>query len=116
MLNAAEIGNRIKEKQKEKNYKQKDLIEKTGISKGAISNYCSGTRIPDTESILKLAYALETSIEWLLTGKATNENFTDDELEILHSYQNASSAIQEATRKLLDVPDKNIKSSASKIG
>ena len=28
MLNAIEIGNRIKEKQKEKNFKQKDIIEK----------------------------------------------------------------------------------------
>ena len=73
MLNAIEIGNRIKEKQKEKNFKQKDIIEKTGISKAAISNYISGTRVPDTESALKLSLVLETSIEWLLTGKTTNE-------------------------------------------
>ena len=82
MLNAIEIGNRIKEKQKEKNFKQKDIIEKTGISKAAISNYISGTRVPDTESALKLSLVLETSIEWLLTGKTTNENFSEDEKEI----------------------------------
>ena len=48
-----------KEKQKEKNFKQKDIIEKTGISKAAISNYISGTRVPDTESALKLSLVLE---------------------------------------------------------
>ena len=116
MLNAIEIGNRIKEKQKEKNFKQKDIIEKTGISKAAISNYISGTRVPDTESALKLSLVLETSIEWLLTGKTTNENFSEDEKEIIHWYKQATPAIQEAVRKLLDVPEKNEKSSDLKIG
>lgn len=109
MLNAIEIGNRIKEKQKEKNFKQKDIIEKTGISKAAISNYISGARVPDTESALKLSLVLETSIEWLLTGKTTNENFSEDEKEIIHCYKQAAPAIQEAVRKLLDVPEKNEK-------
>ena len=116
MLNAIEIGNRIKEKQKEKNFKQKDIIEKTGISKAAISNYISGVRVPDTESALKLSLVLETSIEWLLTGKTTNENFSEDEKEIIVAYKNAAPAIQEAVRKLLDVPEKNEKSSDLKIG
>lgn len=116
MLNAIEIGNRIKEKQKEKNFKQKDIIEKTGISKAAISNYISGARVPDTESALKLSLVLETSIEWLLTGKTTNENFSEDEKEIIHCYKQATPAIQEAVRKLLDVPEKNEKSSDLKIG
>ena len=116
MLNAIEIGNRIKEKQKEKNFKQKDIIEKTGISKAVISNYISGARVPDTESALKLSLVLETSIEWLLTGKTTNENFSENEKEIIYCYKQAAPAIQEAVRKLLDVPEKSEKSSDLKIG
>ena len=52
--------------------------------------------MPDTESALKLSLILETSIEWLLTGKTTNENFSEDEKEIIHCYKQATPAIQEA--------------------
>lgn len=121
MLNAKEIGKRIKEKQTEKNYKQKDLIEKTGISKGAISNYCSGARIPETESILKISFALDTSMEWLLTGKSTNENFTDEEKEIIKNLRllpdpekyKFYGRIEEAAEKYKNV---QTESSISKIG
>nr|WP_296085830.1 helix-turn-helix transcriptional regulator [uncultured Blautia sp.] len=86
------------------------------MSKAAISNYISGVRVPDTESTLKLSLVLETSIEWLLTGKTTNENFSEEEKEIITAYSNAVPAIQEAVRKLLDVTDKSEKSSDLKIG
>ena len=86
-LDVKEISERLKLKQKEKKLKQKDIIEKTNISKAAISNYFNGNRIPDTESILKLSIVLDTSIEWLLTGKSTNENLTEDELEVIQKFR-----------------------------
>ena len=63
------IGTRIIERMKVLGLKQVDIIRETGISKTAISNYVNGNRIPDTLSIYKLSQALETSIEWILTGK-----------------------------------------------
>ena len=51
MLNANEIGNRIRLKIKESGLKQKDIVESSGISKAALSNYISGNRVPDTEAI-----------------------------------------------------------------
>lgn len=105
LLRAEEIGKRIKEKQIELGYRQKEIIEKTGISKAAISNYINGSRVPDTESILKLSIALETTIEWLLTGKSTNENLSEEEKLIIKAYRETDPAIQTATKKLLDVKD-----------
>ena len=106
MLDSTAIGNRIKEKQEEHHYKQKEIVEKTGISKSAISNYISGNRVPDTETILKLSYILETSVEWLLTGKSTNENYTKE----------ADPAEQGVIKKILDIKEPEEKLSQSKIG
>lgn len=115
-LDAIKIGERIKEKQLEYGYKQKEIIEKTGISKAAISNYVNGNRIPDTESALKLSNVLNISMEWLLTGKTTNENLSLEEQLLLDAYRDANPAIKMATRKLLDIPDNTEKLSQSKIG
>jgi len=118
MLNANEIGSRIRLKIKESGLKQKDIVESSGISKAALSNYISGNRVPDTEAIYKISKELGTSIEWILTGEYTNENFSEDEIRIIQAYKNANSGIKEATRKLLDInePYSTGKSSDSKIG
>ena len=116
MLDSTAIGNRIKEKQKEHHYKQKEIVEKTGISKSAISNYISGNRVPDTETILKLSYILETSVEWLLTGKSTNENFTKEEQSIIAAYREADPAEQGVIKKILNIQEPEEKLSQSKIG
>ena len=116
MLDSIAIGNRIKEKQEEHHYKQKEIVEKTGISKSAISNYISGNRVPDTETILKLSYVLNTSIEWLLTGKSTNENYTAEEKSVIEAYRKADSAEQGVIKKILDIQETEEKLSHSKIG
>jgi len=106
MLNAIEIGNRIQDRQKKLGLKQKDIIKMSGVSKAAISNYVNGNRIPDTEAVLKISIALKTTVEWILIGKSTNENYTDEEKQLLEAYRIAPPGIKEATKKLLDV--KNI--------
>ena len=41
----------------------------------ALSQYCTGKRVPDTVSLYKIATALGVSMEWVLTGEdVTNEN------------------------------------------
>lgn len=78
-MNYVGIGNRILYKLKTLNLKQTDLCTKTGLSSTAISNYCTEKRIPDTDSLYKISTALNTSMEWLLTGKdTTNEEIEKD--------------------------------------
>lgn len=116
MLDSIEIGQRIKERQKMLKLKQKDIVEKTGISKAAMSNYVNGVRIPETETLYKISQILNTSMEWILVGKSTIENFTPEEKKIIESYRIANTGIQEAARKLLDVPELEEKSSTYNIG
>lgn len=63
------IGERIAIRLEFLNQKQADLSRVTGISTNAISQYATGKRVPDTSSIYAISLALQTTVEWLLTGK-----------------------------------------------
>lgn len=89
MLDTNQISNRIVNRIKELGMKQKDICEKAGIAKSAMSNYMNGNRVPDTETILKLSNILEISIEWILTGESSNVNKVElsmNEIELLSSF------------------------------
>ena len=67
-LEYSHVGERIVSRIKDLRFKQADLCRETGLSATAISQYCTGKRIPDTGSLHKIALVLQTSMEWLLTG------------------------------------------------
>ena len=75
------VGVRIISRLKELGLKQADLCRESGISSNAISQYCTGKRVPDTTALLKIATVLKTSMEWILTGDSTtNENTTNESM------------------------------------
>ena len=58
------IGQTIKRLRKERNLTQEELAEKSGVSRGTISALESGTiRITTTKTLVKLAQALETTVD-----------------------------------------------------
>lgn len=57
---------RIKEGMELRGLKQADLVEKTGISKGALSSYISGRYIPKQNNIYLISKALNVSESWLM--------------------------------------------------
>ena len=74
----SDVGNRIARRIKELDMRQLDVCNKTGLSTTALSQYCTGKRVPDTVSLYKIATALGVSMEWVLTGEdVTNENSQD---------------------------------------
>lgn len=62
----ATTANRIKEALQIRNLKQADLVEKTRISKGALSSYISGNYVPKQKNIYLIAKALDVSEAWLM--------------------------------------------------
>lgn len=60
------IAERIKEGMEIRQLKQTDLVEKTGISKGALSSYISGRYQPKQNNIYLIAKALDVSEAWLM--------------------------------------------------
>lgn len=62
----ATTAQRIKEGMEIRGYKQADLVEKTGISKGVLSSYLSGRYSPKQTNTYLIARALNVSEAWLM--------------------------------------------------
>ena len=62
----ATTSERLREIMSIRNVKQADIIEKTGINKGALSSYISGRYVPKQDNIYRLAKALDVNPAWLM--------------------------------------------------
>ena len=62
----ATTADRIKEAMELRDMRQADLVEKTGISKGALSSYISGRYVPKQNNVYLIAKALDVSEAWLM--------------------------------------------------
>lgn len=60
------IAERIREGMEIRNIKQVDIVEKTGINKGALSSYISGKYEPKQNNIFLIAKALDVNEAWLM--------------------------------------------------
>ena len=119
------ISDRIKEAMSIKNMKQTDLVEKTGISKGALSSYIAGRYIPKQTNTYKIAKALEVDVSWLMGNDVPMEPkisgiLTNYELASisnkLRTDQNAQKLIKIYFEKLDDTNKKRILDLAEALG
>lgn len=60
---------RIKQARKARNYTQKALADKIGISNAALSKIESGVNNPARSTLMSIASALNVSLKWLETGE-----------------------------------------------
>lgn len=76
------IADRIKEGMAARGLRQTDIIEKTGINKGALSSYISGRYEPKQNNIYLIAKALNVNEAWLMGADVPMErnNFEDQTL------------------------------------
>lgn len=73
------FAERLKEAMEEKNLKQSDLSNTTGIDKGSISHYLSGKYEPKQKAINKLAVLLNVSEMWLWGYDVPKERLESEE-------------------------------------
>lgn len=66
-------ADRIKEGMELRQLKQSDLVEMTGISKGALSSYISGRYVPKQTNIYLISKALNVNESWLMGNDAPME-------------------------------------------
>ncbi len=81
-MNNKLIGNRINTVLANQNKKQKELAKELGVKDNIVSYWCSGTRMPNTEQIVKIAKLLGVSADYLL-GLADCQN-SDQSIEGIH--------------------------------
>ena len=65
------IGNRISELRKKKGYTQEYIAEQLGVSRQAVSKWEQDQTCPDTKNLITLSDLLESTVEYLTTGKTT---------------------------------------------
>jgi len=102
MLN---IGRKIAELRKEKNWSQTDLAKAVEVSRDIIGKYERGEHSPSIEIATKLAEALEVSVDYLL-GK---ERFGKYDKEAIKRLEGIQSMDTDTRSKLFDIIDTYIR-------
>lgn len=67
------FGARVKEMRKHRHWTQKELANRIGIRFQLLNKYEGGQHIPPAETLIKLADALDTTVDYLLTGDPVKE-------------------------------------------
>lgn len=74
------MNNRIKELRTQKKMKQSELASILGISTSAIGMYEQGRRDPDPQTLLRIAQALDVSVDYLICANDMVANFDVDSM------------------------------------
>lgn len=107
----ATISERLRQIMSIRNVKQAEIIEMTGMNKGALSSYLSGRYMPKQDNIYKLAKALDVNPAWLMGLDVPMEapqdpiDYEDDKVKqaliMYNAYANASPDVRQAVEILL---------------
>ena len=90
-----ELSNRIYELRTQKGLSQKELGAILGVSNKAVSKWETGTAIPKTETLIKLAEVFEISTEELLSSVCKDENIKDRV-----AYRTSTSVVPKSTKEI----------------
>ena len=71
------FGERILKLLKDYGYTQREFADMIGVSEGALSRYLNDSREPQMEIIANMATALNTTTDYLLSGKNDTESFEE---------------------------------------
>lgn len=77
------FGSRLQKARKEKGYSREKLGQLTALTGRAIQNYENGSRSPKTEITLRLAEALDVSVNYLINGTEEIDLTEEDQKDIL---------------------------------
>ena len=67
------FGARLKQLRKQRHWTQKELAARVDIRFQLLNKYESGQHIPPAETLIRLAQALDTTVDYLLTGNPMEE-------------------------------------------
>jgi len=93
------MKNRIREIRKERGLTMKELGVVVGLAESTISQYETGKRQPDNETLLRLAEYFGVTVDYLLGGAAPGPSITfDDFTYAMHGH---SGELTEHDKKIL---------------
>ncbi len=98
------FGVRIKELRKGKKWTQKELANKLDVRFPQLNKYECGLHTPPMDKLIKMSEVFDTTIDYLLTGKRTEDSPLHN-LRLLERFQaleDSSNEDQETVIKLID--------------
>ena len=81
------IGNRIRTLRKQLNYSQEYVAEQLDVTRQAVSKWEKDLTSPDTDNIIQLAKLLNSTVEYIASGKKENFDFNRNEKHKLSKKQ-----------------------------
>lgn len=106
-MKTSNISNRLKELMSEFDITQKDICAKTGISKGAISQYVNGGFEPKHDRVGMISEAYGVDPAWLMGydvpmyGKNSEESAVED-FEVLDKFSRLSKRDKQLIMNMID--------------
>lgn len=87
-MNEENFWNRVKALLKQNKLTQENLAEKAGLNFNNLKQQIFYNRIPDAVQSVAIAQVLETSVEYLVTGKNPGDAYKipDDLLSVMRKY------------------------------
>lgn len=105
-MDSVDLGKRIREARKKKNYTQQKLAEEADIGEVYLSEIERGTKIPSLKVFMKIADALNVSADYLLRYElSSGEHYIYD--EITEKMKGLSSEDRRVATEILDAYIRN---------
>lgn len=98
-----EVNGAIESLLKKKNMTQKQLSSMTGITESAISRYISGDRVPRGVNLVKIAKALGTTTDNLLSASESSDGTESFDYTKSLIARNASKMSMEQKKELMNL-------------
>ena len=89
------MKNRIKDLREDRDLRQIDLAEATGIDQRTISNYESGKTNPDSEALIRLADFFGVSIDYLVGRVEYNVYNSEKRRELIEKMKQMLDALKD---------------------
>ena len=98
------FGARLKALRKHKRWSQKELAAKVDIRFQQLNKYESGLNLPPAETLIQLADALATTVDYLLTGNPVEDSPLGNSrlFRRFQAVENFDNEDQEAVIRLID--------------
>ena len=94
--------NNVKDELDYKDMSQKELSASTDISYNTLQSWITKDRLPDAQDAVKIAKALNVSVERLVTGKeSTSKDLNNEINELLHDIRHLSTEDFEIAKTLI---------------
>lgn len=100
---AGSVTNRITELLLKQGMSQKELAQAAGITESAISHYVRGDRVPRGTNLIKIANALNTTADFLLSQDKVNDRENDLKMAKTLIARNASEMTREEKLELVSI-------------